>query len=199
MKNILIILFGVFLFSCSSDEGIGVDTDSGSDFEVDTVGFRVVSEAIVDGELLADFKCEEKSNDIESSIPLEWFEVPEGTGSLAVTMIHYPNTEDLTNPNSYILLWGIDPSVTEIPYGTADDGSWYMGQNKDGTAISYTSPCSPSAATHEYTITVYALSETPATLPTTSSIDVDYSTLIDAIGTVTTIETTKLTFNDVTE
>ncbi|MEP1094734.1 MAG: YbhB/YbcL family Raf kinase inhibitor-like protein [Cyclobacteriaceae bacterium] len=199
MKNILILLFSVFLFSCSSDEGIEVDTDTDNDFEIDTVGFRVTSEAIVNGELLANFKCESKTNDIENSIPLAWLEVPEGTGSLAVTMIHYPNADDLTNPNSYLLLWDIDPSTTEIPYGTADDGPWYMGQNKDGTAISYTSPCSPSAATHEYTITVYALSETPASLPMMSSIDVDYSTLIDAIGTVTTIETTKLTFNDVTE
>ena len=50
--------------------------------------------------------------------------------------------------------------------GTADDGLWYIGSNKDGTAISYTSPCSPDAATHEYTITIYALSATPASLPT---------------------------------
>lgn len=188
MKILSIALIALFLFSCSSDDAIEENTD-----------FTVTSAAISNGELLADFKCESKVEDVENSIPLAWTNVPEGTSSLAVTMVHYPNPDDLTSPNSYLLLWGIDPSVTEIAYGAADDGAWYIGQNKDGTAISYTSPCSPSAATHEYTITVHALSETPSSLPTMSSIDVDYSTLITAIGTVTTVGTAELTFNDVTE
>lgn len=161
--------------------------------------FTLTSEAVSNSELLAAFKCETATNDIQSSIPIAWSNVPSTAGSLAIIMHHFPNAADTTNANQYLLLWGIDPSVTEIPYGGADDGSWYMGSNKDGTAISYTSPCSPSAATHEYTITVYALSETPSSLPTTNSIDVTYSVLLDAIATVTTIETAALTFNDVTE
>ena len=138
-------------------------------------------------------------SDIESSIPLAWSNVPESAGSLAVIMHHYPNPDDTSSANSYLLLWDIDPSVTSIAYGAADDGPWYIGSNKDGTAISYTSPCSPSAGTHEYTITLYALSETPATLPTSSTIDVTYSVLIAAIETVTVIDTATLTFNDVTD
>jgi phosphatidylethanolamine-binding protein (PEBP) family uncharacterized protein len=72
-----------------------------------------------------------------------------------------------------------------------------MGANKDGNAISYTSPCSPSAGSHEYTITVYALSETPTSLPTESSLTVDYDVMMAAIASVTTVGTAELTFNDV--
>lgn len=165
--------------------------------------FALTSEAIVNNELLDEYKCEMKTNDIENSIPLSWSNVPDGTGSLAITMHHYPNPDDANDPdkdpNQYLLLWGIDPSVTEITYGAADDEAWYMGSNKDGTAISYTSPCSPSAATHEYTITIYALSDTPASLPTVSSLSVDYGTLFDAIATVTTLGIAELTFDSVTE
>lgn len=164
-----------------------------------TDSFVVTSAGIVDGLLLDEFKCEEKENDIENSLPLAWSGIPDGTGSIAITIHHFPNTENTDeDPNQYLLLWGIDPSVTEIGYGEADDGPWFIGQNKDGTAISYTSPCSPSDATgsKEYTITVYALSETPSTLPNVSSINVDYATLTTAIETVTVLGTTTLTFED---
>ena len=114
-------------------------------------------------------------------------------------MYHYPNPNDSTSVNSYLLLWGIDPSVTEIAYGEADDGTWYMGANKDGNVVSYTSPCSPSPGTHEYIIKIYALSETHSSLPTVSTIDVDYSVLKAAIESVTTIDTAELIFDDVTE
>jgi len=113
-------------------------------------------------------------------------------------MHHYPNANDTTQLNSYLLLWNIDPSITSIAHGEADDGAWYMGSNKDGTAISYTSPCSQSTGTHEYTITLYALSETPASLPSTSSLSVTYDVLKSAIDSVTIIGSTTLTFNDVT-
>ncbi len=185
----LILLFGymflTLLLGCDDSEG--------------TSDFTLSSSAVSDGELLDSFKCETKVNDVENSIPLSWSNVPESAGSLAVIMRHYPNADNTSDVNSYLLLWDIDPSVTEIAYGEADDGSWYMGSNKDGTAISYTSPCSPSAGAHEYTITLYALSETPSSLPTESTIDVDYTVLKNAIETVTTIDTAILTFNDVTE
>ncbi len=178
----------VFFVACCGNMCIDTTTD-----------FTLTSAAISNSKLLSAFKCETATNDIEESIPLSWSNVPSTAGSLAIIMHHFPNAADTTNANQYLLLWGIDPSVTEIPYGGADDGSWFMGSNKDGTAISYTSPCSPSAATHEYTITLYALSETPASLPTADSLNVTYSTLLAAIATVTTIETASLTFNDVTE
>ncbi len=168
-----------------------------TDEDSTTEQFTLSSIAITDDELKDEYKCEDKVNNVENSIPLEWANVPDGTGSLAIIMHHYPDSSDTSNVNSYLLLWGIDPSVTEIPYGEADDGTWYIGSNKDGTAISYTSPCSPSAGSHEYTITVYALSETPSSLPTESTLAVDYDTLVDAIQTVTILDTATLTFNDV--
>jgi hypothetical protein len=136
--------------------------------------------------------------DIEKSIPLSWSNVPSGTGSLAIIMHHFPNPSDTSNANSYLLLWDISPSVTGIGHGEADDGPWLMGANKDGNAISYTSPCSPSSGTHEYTISLYALSETPPSLPSVSSLDVNYTILKSAIESVNVIATATLTFNDVT-
>ncbi len=159
----------------------------------------ITSIAVVDGELLEDYQCETKTNGIEASIPLEWSNVPSSAGSLAIIMHHYPNPSDTSNVSSYLLLWGIDPSTSSIAHGGADDGAWFMGPNKDGAAISYTSPCSPSAGSHEYTITLYALSETPSSLPTSDDLTIDYDTLLTAISTVTVIESATLTFNSVTK
>jgi len=71
-----------------------------------------------------------------------------------------------------------------------------MGANKDGTAISYTSPCSRGKGKHEYTIALYALAETPATLPKKHSLDVDYNVFMNALNTVNIIDRTTLTFID---
>ena len=176
-------------------------TGSGPDPVADTPGFVLISAAINSGVLLADFKCERKADDgTEASIPLAWSGVPEGTGSLAISMHHYPNAND-TDPskaNQYLLLWGIDPSVTEIAHGAADDGAWFMGSDKDGTRPSYTSPCSQSTGTHQYTITIYALSETPSSLPQSSSVEVTYTVLLAAIESVAELGRTTLTFDDVT-
>ncbi len=165
----------------------------------DTVDFTLTSSAISDGELLEAYKCEEKVAGVEASIPLSWSNVPDSANSLAMIMHHYPNSDDTSNANSYLLLWDLDPLITEIAHGEADDGEWFMGANKDGNAISYTSPCSPSAGSHEYTITLYALSETPASLPSESTLAVDYDVLTSAIETVTVIDTATLTFDDVNE
>lgn len=190
------------LTQIESERGYWIHTTASVTFEYtpdssSSGDFTLSSVAIANGELLATYKCEQKVNNIEQSIPLAWSNVPASTGSLAIIMHHFPNPNDTTQANSYLLLWGIDPSITEIAHGAADDGNWYMGANKDGNAISYTSPCSPSAGSHEYTITVYALSQTPSSLPTSSSLDVDYVTLKAAIETVTVIGTATLTFNDV--
>ena len=88
------------LFSCgSNDEEISPTTDLGD--------FTLTSEAISNGELLDDFKCESKTDGIENSIPLAWSNVPSGTGSLAIVMFHYPNSDDLSDINSYLHLWNI--------------------------------------------------------------------------------------------
>jgi hypothetical protein len=157
--------------------------------------FTLTSSAVVEGKLLNEYQCEPKMNGVEASIPLAWSNVPAGTGSLAMTMHHYPNPNDTSHLNSYLLLWNIDPSVTEISYGAADDGPWYMGANKDGAVVSYTSPCSPVAGTHEYTVTLYALSETPSSLPKQSSVAVTYEVLTQAISTVKVLGKATLSFS----
>ncbi len=164
----------------------------------DSSDFALTSIAVSNAELLEEYKCEDKSDGVENSIPLSWSNVPSAAQSLAIIMHHYPNADNTSQVNSYLLLWAIEPSVTEIGYGEADDGPWYMGANKDEAVVSYSSPCSPSTGTHEYTITLYALSETPSSLPEESTKNVTYSVLTEAIGTVTIIDSASLTFNDVT-
>ncbi len=198
MKNILVgIIITLILFlgnSCNTKkEATFYNYD---DFETINTDFKLESKAVVNGKLLDDFKCEKKINDVENSIPLSWSNVPEGTNSLAIVMYHYPKKDDKTEINSYLLLWDINPSVSEIPYKMANNPNWFMGSNKDGTAVSYTSPCSHGPGEHKYTIALFALSETPKSLPKSNSVDVDLETLMNAISEVTVIDRTTLTFTD---
>lgn len=166
------------------------------DFKTIHPDFKLSSNAVENGVLLDAFKCEEKINGEENSIPLSWKNVPEGTKSLAIVMYHYPKKDDKTEINSYLLLWNISPEITEIPYKMAKSGTWYMGANKDGNTISYTSPCSQGKGKHKYTIALYALAETPTTLPKNSSLEVDYNVFMNAIGATKIIDRTTLTFID---
>ena len=160
--------------------------------------FALTSPAVVNGLLLDAYKCEPKVNGIEKSLPLAWANAPAGTNAFAITMVHYPDPANLAVFNSYLELWGIDKAVTSIAYGKAGDGPWFMGPNKDLKAISYSSPCSAGAGTHQYTITLYALSATPASLPTQSSLSVTCPVLTSAIATVTVVGKATLVFNSVT-
>ncbi|PQJ72951.1 YbhB/YbcL family Raf kinase inhibitor-like protein [Polaribacter butkevichii] len=169
------------------------------DFKTINADFIVNSKAIVNGELLAAYKCEEKVKDVENSIPLSWANVPEGTKSLAVVMYHYPKKNNKEEVNSYLLLWNIDPSVTSIPYKMANNPNWAMGANKDGTAISYTSPCSRGPGKHTYTIALFALKEPLKSLPKKSSVLVNYTTFMEAISKVEVLDRTSLTFTDLNE
>ena len=185
----------IFIISCKNNKAdfLKVNHD---DFKTIHADFKLSSNAIAQGVLLDAYKCEEKINDVENSIPLSWKNVPYGTKSLAIVMYHYPKRDNKTEINSYLLLWDINPEITEIPYKMARNGNWYMGANKDGTAISYTSPCSRGKGKHEYTIALYALSETPASLPKANALDVDYATFMNAINTVKIIDRTTLKFID---
>lgn len=166
------------------------------DFKTIHPDFKLHSKAVADGKLLEAFKCEEKVNGVENSIPLSWSNVPEGTKSLAIVMYHYPKKDDKSEINSYLLLWGIDPSVSEIPYKMANNPNWYMGSNKDGNAVSYTSPCSRGPGKHTYTIALFALSEKPKSLPESNALDVDLNTFMKAISDDRIIDRTTLTFID---
>ncbi|CAM4399939.1 YbhB/YbcL family Raf kinase inhibitor-like protein [Zobellia nedashkovskayae] len=189
-KFIVLILF-IGLMSCKNNKKATTEVNH-DDFKTIHSDFKLSSIAIEDGVLLEAYKCEEKIDDVENSIPLSWENVPYGTESLAVVMYHYPKKDDKTEINSYLLLWDIDPKTTEIPYKMAPNGDWYMGANKDGTAISYTSPCSHGKGKHEYTIALYALAETPPTLPKMNTLDVDYNVFMNAMATVKIIDRTTL-------
>ena len=180
-----------FISSCQKD-------NEQSTTQLPTSGFALSSLAVENGLLLDAYKCEPKVNGIENSIPLSWSNAPTGANSFAITMVHYPNPNDSIHLNSYLLLWGIDKSVTEIPYAQAEKGPWFMGANKDTVAISYSSPCSPSSGAHQYILTIYALSATPPGLPTQNSLSVTYGALMNAISTVTIIDKATLVFNNVT-
>ncbi|QEN08959.1 hypothetical protein EXM22_13505 [Oceanispirochaeta crateris] len=160
--------------------------------------FSLFSPAIDEkGELFNQYKCEKKDNNIEKSIPLNWTNIPEGTGSLAIVMYHFPNPGDRSHVNSYLLLWGIEPSIMEIPHGMADQGDWYMGSNKDGNAISYTSPCSKGPGSHKYTIAIFALSGFPEELPAHSSRDINFESFMTAIEKQNILGKAELNFLDI--
>jgi phosphatidylethanolamine-binding protein (PEBP) family uncharacterized protein len=172
----------------SDDTIIGYSvTSTNSNFTLSSIAIDT------NGALLSDYQCEEKVNGSENSIPISWSNVPEGTSSLAITIHAYTNTA-VVETNSYLTLWGIGPDVTEIAYGAADDGDWFMGPNKDGAGISYTSPCNPSGNFSTYYMTIYALSETPSSLPTENSLTVDYDTLMEAIQTVTLLDSVEMEY-----
>ena len=69
-----------------------------------------------------------------------------------------------------------------------------MGPNKNGAGISYTSSCNPSGNFSNYYMTIYALSETPSSLPTQNSLTIDYDTLMEAIRTVTLLDSVEMEY-----
>lgn len=158
--------------------------------------FTLTSPALEDGgRLPADLKCTRDGGE-GLSPPLEWTGLPDGTKSLALIMHHYPRgtVEGRDAPSQYWLLWNIPADTQAIPKGNpasiGDEGS-----DKDGNFTGYTPPCSPGAAVHEYTITLYALDAAPDTLPDHDSIAVDWAAMITAIeGTV--IDQSSLTFRN---
>jgi len=180
--------------SSSNDSDTDDSSSSAAGFSATSTktSFTLSSVAIdSDGALLDAYKCEQKVNGIEKSIPIQWSNVPEGTGSLAISIHGFPKPEET---NSYLTLWNIDPSVTEIPYGEANTGAWFMGPNKDGASITYSSPCNPSGATSTYYMTIFALSETPSSLPSADDLTINYSTLIASFSTVTIIDSVVLEY-----
>ncbi|MGB5437049.1 MAG: hypothetical protein WBM98_14235 [Maribacter sp.] len=161
MKNSLVFIIMILFLGNACTHKKEAASYKYDDFKTINPDFKLNSKAVIDGKLLEDFRCEEKVDGVENSIPLSWSKVPKGANSLAIVMYHYPKKDNKSEINSYVLLWGINPSVSEIPYKMANNPDWYMGPNKDGTAISYTSPCSRGPGEHEYTIALFALSETP--------------------------------------
>ena len=185
-------LSGSYNISSNDSSSSLSEISTGFSATSDKSDFTLTSVAInSEGEILDAFKCEEKVNGIEKSIPIAWSNIPEGTGSIAISIHGFPNANET---NSYLTLWNINPSVTEIQYGEANSGEWFMGPNKDGGKISYSSPCSPSGGTSTYYMTIYALSETPSSLPKENSLTINYSALVDSLSEVTIIDQVVLEY-----
>lgn len=136
------------------------------------------SPAISNGDLLpADLKCRPDGGD-GLTPHLQWTGLPSGTQSLAIIMDNYPRgtTQGIDAPSQYWLLWNIPADILALdrgnPQSIGDDGS-----DKDGKNVGYTPPCSPPGPKHEYTITLFALSDAPGTLPHSDDMNVDWTQL----------------------
>ncbi|MBD8875338.1 YbhB/YbcL family Raf kinase inhibitor-like protein [Roseibium polysiphoniae] len=158
--------------------------------------FTLTSPALEEGgRLPADLKCTRDGGEGVSP-PLEWTGVPDGTKSFALIMHHYPRgtLKGRDAPSHYWLLWNIPAETTAIPKGNpaslGDEGS-----DKDNNKTGYTPPCSPGAAVHEYTITLYALDATLEILPNQDSKAVDWAKMTAAL-TGNVIAQSSLTFQN---
>lgn len=145
-------------------------------------GFVLTSAALTEGGMLpSDLKCMRDGGDGVTP-PLQWQTVPDGTESLAIIMHHYPRdtVEGVDAPSQYWLLWNIPAETRTLPRGNpASIGD--EGADKDGRRTGYTPPCSPPGATHEYTITLYALKRPLDTLPMRDDANVDWSRMTKAM------------------
>jgi len=110
---------------------------------------------------------------------LTWVGAPKGTASYAIVMDHVPPDG---GHHWYLLEWGIPVGTRAIPAGSTTSG--VLGGNSVNRDIGYAPPCSKGPGAKTYTITVYALSATPA-LPTSSSASVTRDQLLSAISGIT--------------
>jgi len=136
--------------------------------------FALSSSAMVaGGSLPAAYTCD----GIGVSPPLTWSDGPDGTDSYALAMHHIPGPGDT---HWYWLLFDIPASVTSLAAAESSVGTF--GINSVNSENEYTPPCSQGDGAKSYTITVYALSESPG-LADPSTVDRD--TLLNAIGSIT--------------
>ncbi|CTQ48541.1 YbhB/YbcL family Raf kinase inhibitor-like protein [Jannaschia donghaensis] len=158
--------------------------------------FTLTSPVVTDGGALpADLGCAREGGD-GLSPPLDWTNAPEDTRSFAVVMHHYPRgrIEGNDTPSHYWLLWNIPATITGLDRGNpASIGD--EGADKDMRRTGYTPPCAPRGPLHEYTITIYALSAPPATLPAQDDGSVDWDRIIAAMDDLVLASST-LTFEN---
>ena len=97
-------------------------------------------------------------------IPLQWSGLPTGTQSLAITMHHFPNPDDtdLSGAHSYLVLYDIQASETDMEEAETDIG--ILGINSVNDQQSYSAPCSKGTGDNDYIITLHALSVAPGGL-----------------------------------
>lgn len=137
--------------------------------------FTVTSAASVNGALGIDSTCDGAAK----SPALAWANEPSGTNSYAIVMDHVPPEG---GHHWYWVEWGIPASTHSVTAGETDNG--VFGGNSVNPNVGYAPPCSKGPGLKTYTITVYALSQTPD-LPTASTASVNRDTLLSAISGVT--------------
>ena len=114
-------------------------------------------------------------------IPLSWSNVPTGTGSLALTMVTYPNPDDegdLSKASGQIVIYDIPSDTTSLAEGQTSVGTLGIS---DADEQEYHPPCSADATENTYTITLYAISDDVDSLGLTAS-----STDVEALDTAIT-------------
>jgi phosphatidylethanolamine-binding protein (PEBP) family uncharacterized protein len=120
--------------------------------------FKVTSSAVADeGQMPIDYVCNEISTKTGVSPPISWSGEPSGTKSFVLMMYNYNNANVVTNRYSWII-YNIPGTTREILKANSTVGT--SGTSNHGTG--YSSPCSPGAkgTTKQYTVRVYALSQT---------------------------------------
>lgn len=147
--------------------------------------FALSSPALTDGAALPDDpKCSRDGGD-GASPPLTWKNPPRGTEGYALVMHHYPHGTypGIDAPSHYWLLWDVPASAAGIERGNPE-GLGYEGADKDMRRTGYTPPCSPAGgATHQYTITVYAVDGVLEGLPQQDDPSVTWADMMAALRT----------------
>lgn len=133
-------------------------------------GFKLSSPDFTDGGTYPQkYTCDGTSD----SPALSWANPPAGTTSYAITMHHIPAPDD---EHVYMLVYDIPVNVISIASNEKTLGKW--GINTVNGKPEYTPPCSKGPGPKLYTITLYALSESPKL---DSSIPITKDMLISAI------------------
>jgi Raf kinase inhibitor-like YbhB/YbcL family protein len=99
------------------------------------------------GPIPIEFTCDGAN----TSPPLAWGSVPEGTAELAITVTD-------TDANGFVhwVLVGLDRTVQALPAGAAPEGAT-QAKNDAGT-VGWSGPCPPKGSgPHHYVFTLYAL------------------------------------------
>lgn len=163
--SLVLLLTVIFIFGCNMDRPWEIESEPRKKVEENTEKhpekepksmepLEVSSSAFNDGEEIPVKYSVDMQNGKNVSIPLEWKNVPEGSTSIAVTMI-----DKTSNNFLHWLVFNIDPKNTSIEEGAS-------GKNMPRAATElindygkkgYGGPGPPPGEKHEYEITIWAL------------------------------------------
>ena len=108
----------------------------------------------------------------DQSPPLQWFELPEGTGSLALIV------EDPDAPRGTFVHWvlyHLPPEPPDLAAGTPRQAILPNGARQgrnDFRRVGYGGPCPPRGPAHHYHFRLYALDAAPDLTPGASASEV---------------------------